>query len=101
MIRVPPRSTRTYQLFPYTTRFRSGVALAPPAVVLGLSLLPSIEAPIYPLALALLPLFLVAYRYGWRPAMISYGLLCLALTTATLPNVAELDRKSTRLNSSH
>src|SRR3546814_10750460 len=43
-----------------------------------------------PLALALLPLFLVAYRYGWRPAMISYGLLCLALTTATLPNVAEL-----------
>src|SRR5690606_28423344 len=67
-----------------------GVVLASPAVILGLALLPSIEAPIYPLALALLPLFLVAYRYGWRPAMISYGLLCLALTTIRLPHVADL-----------
>src|SRR3546814_18820323 len=25
MVRRPPRSTRTYSLFPYTTRFRSGV----------------------------------------------------------------------------
>src|SRR3546814_7920431 len=28
MIRRPPRSTRTYTLFPYTTLFRSTVALA-------------------------------------------------------------------------
>src|SRR3546814_6373455 len=75
---------------PWPLLLAYGVTLVSPAVVLCLSLLPSIEAPIYPLALALLPLFLVAYRYGWRPAMISYGLLCLALTTATLPNVAEL-----------
>jgi two-component system sensor histidine kinase UhpB len=75
---------------PWPLLLAYGVALASPAVVLGLSLLPSIEAPIYPLALALLPLFLVAYRYGWRPAMISYGLLCLALTTARLPNVEQL-----------
>src|SRR3546814_19396489 len=32
MIRLPPRSTRTYTLFPYTTRFRSsGKAEAPAA----------------------------------------------------------------------
>src|SRR3546814_1268142 len=28
MIRQPPRSTRTYTLFPYPTLFRSGIALA-------------------------------------------------------------------------
>src|SRR3546814_11889019 len=31
MIRRPPRSTRTDTLFPYTTLFRSGVALEPSA----------------------------------------------------------------------
>src|SRR5690606_251286 len=45
-----------------------GVVLVAPGVALGLSLLPVIEAPIYPLAISLLPLFLVAHRYGWRPA---------------------------------
>src|SRR3546814_3578405 len=30
MIRRPPRSTRTYTLFPYTTLFRSPGAAAPP-----------------------------------------------------------------------
>src|SRR3546814_10040543 len=30
MIRRPPRSTRTYTLFPYTTLFRSGPGIAPP-----------------------------------------------------------------------
>src|SRR3546814_13178584 len=29
MIRRPPRSTRTYTLFPYTTLFRSGAVAAP------------------------------------------------------------------------
>src|SRR3546814_1972282 len=32
MIRQPPIATRTYTLFPYTTRFRSTAALTPPAV---------------------------------------------------------------------
>src|SRR3546814_14353114 len=70
---------------PWPLLLAYGVGLASPAGVLGLSLLPSIAAPIYPLALALLPLFLVAYRYGWRPAMISYGLLCLPPTTPPPP----------------
>src|SRR3546814_15055521 len=58
---------------PWPLLLAYGVALASPAVVLGMSLRPSIEAPIYPLALALLPLFLVAYRYGWRSALPSSG----------------------------
>src|SRR3546814_12121438 len=32
MIRRPPRSTRTYTLLPYTTRFRSGIGLLELAV---------------------------------------------------------------------
>jgi two-component system sensor histidine kinase UhpB len=75
---------------PWPALLAYGVALAPAAIVLGLSLLPVIEAPVYPLAIALLPLFLIAYRYGWRPATIAYGLLCLALVTATLPQVSSL-----------
>ena len=75
---------------PWSELMAYGVVLVAPGVVLGLSLLPVIEAPIYPLAISLLPLFLVAYRYGWRPTMISYGLLCLALTTARLPQVQTL-----------
>ncbi len=75
---------------PWPALLAYGVALAPAAIVLALSLLPTIEAPIYPLAMALLPLFLIAHRYGWRPAALSYGLLCLALTTARLPQVDSL-----------
>src|SRR5690606_42053984 len=67
-----------------------GVVLVAPGAVRALSLLPVVEPPICPLAISLLPLFLVAHRYGWRPAMISYGLLCLALTTAKLPQVHTL-----------
>src|SRR3546814_7085215 len=33
MIRRPPRSTRTYTLFPYTTLFRSSLAVAPAFLV--------------------------------------------------------------------
>src|SRR3546814_4982210 len=36
MIRHPPRSTRTDTLFPYTTRFRSGVALSLQVLALAL-----------------------------------------------------------------
>jgi two-component system sensor histidine kinase UhpB len=75
---------------PWPELLAHGVAVVPSAAVLGLSLLPVIEAPVYPLALALLPLFLIAYRYGWRPASIAYGLLCLSLVSAKLPHVGEL-----------
>src|SRR3546814_9686431 len=39
MIRLPPRSTRTYTLFPYTTLFRSVVTGVPFALVGGVLLL--------------------------------------------------------------
>src|SRR3546814_2801930 len=38
MIRRPPRSTRTYTLFPYTTLFRSRAGLAAHQVTLGVGL---------------------------------------------------------------
>src|SRR3546814_10815364 len=41
MIRRPPRSTRTDTLFPYTTLFRSAVAIAVAAVVLVTTVLPA------------------------------------------------------------
>src|SRR3712207_6942541 len=89
MIRRPPRST----LFPYTTLFRSGDAFLLKAfaaivlggvgsiagVVLGAMVLAGIET-----------LVLVTTSGTWAPA-IAFGVLFLML----------LDRKSTRLNSSH
>ncbi len=65
--------------------FANGLVLAPLAVLLGLKLLPSIEAPVYPLALALLPLFLIAHRHGWRQAAIGLALLGGALGLVRLP----------------
>ena len=75
---------------PWPELLAYGVALAPALIVLALALLPVIEAPVYPLAMALLPLFLIAYRYGWRPATVAYGLLCLAIVGARLPMVTTL-----------
>src|SRR3546814_2028991 len=39
MIRLPPESTRTDTLFPYTTRFRSRTGALPAIVIIGLLLL--------------------------------------------------------------
>src|SRR3546814_19132708 len=75
MIRRPPRSTRTYTLFPYTTLFRSPIAgpwLSPQVV----------KRKTRPKVLKLI----LASPAGRMPPHIPRGLL---------------DRKSTRLNSSH
>lgn len=53
----------------------NGLVLAPLLVILGLHSLPVLEAPVYPLVLALLPVFAIAYRFGWRPAAIAFVLL--------------------------
>src|SRR3546814_2927249 len=102
MILRPPRSTRTDTLFPYTTLFRS-VALGEAGSVPASH---SIIADYYPpekrvTALALWGLALpagimlgyasggwIAAALGWR---LAFGVI----------GVAGLDRKSTRLNSSH
>src|SRR5260221_10861378 len=81
MIRRPPRST----LFPYTTLFRSPPAKKPvgaPAVKAAAQTLPPNSKKILPPADTDLPL-----RLG---EVLEYS-----------ANVSNLDRKSTRLNSSH
>src|SRR3546814_11786265 len=104
MIRRPPRSTRTYTLFPYTTLFR-----AMPSGMKGtLLVLAAVAIP------AFLPTFfsVLPHRAGIR--LRNYiGTLTADLqlaTTQTLLSLAFLadqawrmgeDRKSTRLNSSH
>src|SRR3546814_11635384 len=82
MIRRPPRSTRTDTLFPYTTLFRSLV------MILGC---------------------LAASRMRWWVTVgiaIAFELFTLwtirdNLTLNVLMLVSPVDRKSTRLNSSH
>src|SRR2546430_13377558 len=80
MIRRPPRST----LFPYTTLFRS--------IIIGLGLLDILQAivrisrPDYHNGLPSIALLFIMFLLA--------GLACVWI-------VARLDRKSTRLNSSH
>src|SRR3546814_18071643 len=98
MIRRPPRSTRTDTLFPYTTLFRSdlgasalaqpalGDEIVDPALALGVAGIPVLHGRILDLGIlerdqfdhCRMELVFVAHRRG-----------------------AALDRKSTRLNSSH
>src|SRR3546814_20219333 len=97
MIRRPPRSTRTDTLCPYTTLFRSAgiesihkgqleaaecLGLTPTQIYLHIILRPAIER-VYP-ALAS-----------------QYVLLMLVTSILSAVGANELDRKSTRLNSSH
>src|SRR2546430_9011362 len=77
MIRRPPRST----LFPYTTLFRSAAAAGVVSLTSGRSLLAGFIA-----------LFLL---------LLSAATLTPALLRVLALTAARLDRKSTRLNSSH
>src|SRR5258708_28140647 len=81
MIRRPPRST----LFPYTTLFRSVNSYQLASLVL------------------LLPLAALGERLGYRRVylvgMLVFSVASLAAMLAT--SLPTLDRKSTRLNSSH
>lgn len=63
----------------------NGLVLAPLLVMLGLQSLPVVEAPVYPLVLALLPVFAIAYRFGWRPGAISFGMLGLGIHALSGP----------------
>src|SRR5687768_18008461 len=72
MIRRPPRST----LFPYTTLFRSAHPVFAGLLVAGIALR-------------------IVTFLAYRPALIYYD------STRYLDRVHDLDRKSTRLNSSH
>src|SRR3546814_18000815 len=97
MNRLPPRSTRTDTLFPYTTLYRSAASTrAKVALTQGIFL-------------ALLGLWVLGMA-AWRAMnavppeaelMGGIGIAALAVNVTAALVLARLDRKSTRLNSSH
>src|SRR3546814_15313256 len=93
MIRLPPRSTRTDTLFPYTTLFRSvhhdDIADLPGDVA------PIIVANEFFDALPIHQY--VRTAEGWRERVVMRDQDALAAAAGDTP----ADRKSTRLNSSH
>src|SRR3546814_15599807 len=103
MIRRPPRSTRTDTLFPYTTLFRS-VDLPQPqnsvpsidtngsafkAIALSERMTSVVEPPRRP----------SPFKDLWRHDHATKSRLLITVTIAV--SAAIIDRKSTRLNSSH
>src|SRR3546814_18219654 len=85
MIRRPPRSTRTDTLFPYTTLFRS-FSQAPSATPAQKTIRNQLEARSLTMAPDLMA--------DQDPAGAGFS-------KERLARIDELDRKSTRLNSSH
>src|SRR3546814_19421645 len=102
MIRRPPRSTRTDTLFPYTTLFLSemcNLATEPAfreVVVRYENLLRDVVDPEAVDALALADQAAMIESFGGVAKMLERGVI----HNTPAPEV-ELDRKSTRLNSSH
>src|SRR3546814_17773823 len=97
MIRLPPRSTRTDTLFPYTTLFRSGHLSAPITTRDAVSVLAGERKPL---------LFAPGTRFDYsNTGYIVLSLLVEHMTgqpfAAYLKTTLFEDRKSTRLNSSH
>src|SRR3546814_16665731 len=98
MRRRPPRSTRTDTLFPYTTLFRSNDEYLLYQTLVG-------TWPLHESGMADLPDRIVAYmvkaireakaRSNWTAPKLDYEQAVEAFVRAIL------DRKSTRLNSSH
>src|SRR3546814_1070793 len=108
MIRRPPRSTRTDTLFPYTTLFRSFFALvrerlAPGGVYLMNVIdfadrLDALAAIVHTLR----QVFPVVEVWAERSAPAPDARLVFIVLAGETPSAfAQIDRKSTRLNSSH
>src|SRR3546814_12660919 len=100
MVRHPPRSTRTDTLFPYTTLFRS-VKAAPEPLVEVRAPTPELLARLaWHLGNRHLPAEIHADRILIRDDHVIVAML-KGLGAAVQAVDAPLDRKSTRLNSSH
>src|SRR3546814_13402545 len=105
MLRRPPRSTRTDTLFPYTTLFRSSrIALCdyrdaegPYDAIASVEMVEAVGQAYWPAYLDAIARLL---RPGGRAA-IQYILIDDALFDAYAASSDFIDRKSTRLNSSH
>src|SRR3546814_8265233 len=114
MFRRPPRSTRTYTLFPYTTLFRSADRCKGFALTLYARFAAHLDAVLDTLETegvlpADLPRKAVAVEPPRDPAhgdLATNAAMVLAKGAKTNPRalaekIAEKDRQSTRLNSSH
>src|SRR3546814_12368814 len=98
MIRRPPRSTRTDTLFPYTTLFRSAHGRL---IGLGLAEIPGLQS------IEIIPVHMTSNAPDGRD--IADGRFRKRLATRCVADrvkiwktaIGQLDRTSTRLNSSH
>src|SRR5689334_23793880 len=89
MVRRPPRST----LFPYTTLFRSVTVDVQVPANRENNVRNGYSTP-------LRPSLRLAWDVGVRPKWL-FGMFLKTLMTDGMPHVENIDRKSTRLNSSH
>src|SRR3546814_17461369 len=105
MLRRPPISTRTYTLFPYTTLFRSG-RLYNCAVVISRGRILGVVPKSF------IPNYREYYEKRWFASGAGLAELDINVAGQTVPFGTDLlfaasdlpdfiDRKSTRLNSSH
>jgi two-component system sensor histidine kinase UhpB len=60
---------------PWSQVFAHGFVLVPLLVTLGLMSLPVERVELYPVMISVFPLFLVAFRYGWRASAVAMALL--------------------------
>src|SRR3546814_15657952 len=102
MIRRPPRSKRTDTLFPYTTLFRSGEL----ADAVGVGQRYAVDDDAH--AVALEPADrkstgteAIALRHHFDPGHVAHQAFGIAYQVSVELLALHLDRKSTRLNSSH
>src|SRR3546814_17724062 len=98
MSRLPPRSTRTDTLFPYTTLFRSRAGGPWQRILPGVILLRNGQPTPRQRSIAALMLSGDESLLTGRSAMSEYGYRTHAGDVQVL---IPIDRKSTRLNSSH
>src|SRR3546814_18860345 len=99
MIRRPPRSTRTATLFPYTTRFRSCEAVAPAPTPTATS--PSLPGRTPATVVDVVDGDTIVVEIDGVEQRVRYIGIDTPETVHPSRPVQELDRKSTRLNSSH
>ena len=74
---------------PWAQLFARGLVLVPAgfAALLALSAGPQAQSPVYPLLLSLLPLFAIAYRFGWRASAVAFALLGVLAQVMQIPSV--------------
>src|SRR3546814_8988295 len=99
MIRRPPRSTRTDTLFPYTTLFRSHWRRFALLGLLGVGLYNSLQYLALKTSSPINVTLVAASMPVWM--MLIGAMFFGARISAKQSMGAALDRKSTRLNSSH